>query len=354
MSEFYDWEKTCSFDADVTMVIGARGIGKTYGIRKKAIKLFLNKGYRFVEVCRYKNELSDISDGYFDKVSNEEDFKDYYFKTDSRYGYIGTKLDKNDDKEKIVWQIICYFVSLSGSQKKKKKTFYNVKYIIFDECVLDKSERYSYYLPNEFNILAKLVDTISRERPGVDSIKPRVILLGNACDIANPYMLAYGVGAEVQFGYKWYNNKSFLLHYVKDDEYAAKKLQDTVAGRMYRIVGGDVEALNKFDVGTTDFIEKKTPNAIFYFGLVYLGMRFGIWTDYDKGYYYITDKIPKGTNRPIFSLTLQDNRVNYIAARKASKVLQDFTEMHYYGMLRYENATIKLNFERVLTSLGVK
>ena len=65
MADFYDWHKTLSFDADVTMVIGPRGIGKTFGLRYQCIKDFLKDGSRFVEVCRFKAELSGVSDGYF-------------------------------------------------------------------------------------------------------------------------------------------------------------------------------------------------------------------------------------------------------------------------------------------------
>ena len=36
--EFYNWQKTLSYNADVTMVIGARGIGKTYGLRLQFIR----------------------------------------------------------------------------------------------------------------------------------------------------------------------------------------------------------------------------------------------------------------------------------------------------------------------------
>ena len=41
MADFYDWHKTLSYDADVTMVIGPRGVGKTFGLRKQCIKDFL-------------------------------------------------------------------------------------------------------------------------------------------------------------------------------------------------------------------------------------------------------------------------------------------------------------------------
>ena len=46
MADFYDWNKTLSYDADVTMVIGAKGIGKTFGLRKQCIKDFLRDGSR--------------------------------------------------------------------------------------------------------------------------------------------------------------------------------------------------------------------------------------------------------------------------------------------------------------------
>lgn len=355
MSDFYDWEKTISYDAEITMVIGARGIGKTFGIRKKAIQLYLNKGYRFVEVCRYKNELDDMTRGYFDRLSKLPEFNGYYFRSDTRYGYIGKKvLEDGDKKEKIIWELICYFIPLSGSQKMKKKTFDNVRYIIFDECVLDKSDRYHHYLPHEFNTLANVVDTVSRERADTDSIKPRIFLLGNACDISNPYMVAFNVGVDLNFGYRWYSNKKFLLHYVKDDEYSKRKSEETVAGHMYQISGDEIATGNIFNIGTNDFIQKKTPKSVFDFGIVYLGEKYGVWADYNIGLYFINRRIPNNTERPIFSLTLEDNRVNYIAARKASKVLQDFSEMHYYGILRYENAEIKNNFARVLTLLGIK
>ena len=63
MKKYYDWEKTLSYDADVTMVIGARGVGKTFGLRRQFIRDYLRHEWRFVEVTRYKNELSGVSDG---------------------------------------------------------------------------------------------------------------------------------------------------------------------------------------------------------------------------------------------------------------------------------------------------
>ena len=189
MSDFYDWDKTFTYDAEVTMVVGARGIGKTYGLRKKVLEICIEKGYRFVEVCRYKNELDGLTRGYFDRLSHDEELEDFMFKSDTRFAYVGKKvLNEGDKKEKVEWNLIGYFIPMSGSQKYKKNTYDNVRFIIVDECVLDKMDRFHHYLPNEFGILAGIVDTVSRERPGVKGVKPRIFLLGNACDITNPYM----------------------------------------------------------------------------------------------------------------------------------------------------------------------
>ena len=54
MTAFYDWERTLSYDADITMVIGARGYGKTYGLRRQFLRDYIGKGYRFVEVVQLK------------------------------------------------------------------------------------------------------------------------------------------------------------------------------------------------------------------------------------------------------------------------------------------------------------
>ena len=123
---------------------------------------------------------------------------------------------------------------------------------------------------------------------------------------------------------------------------------------MYQIAGGGVAVNNIFDIGTDDFIEKKTPKSVFKFGVICNGEMFGIWVDADEGLYFISNKIPNKSNNIIYSLTLKDNRVNYIAAKKASDILRHFVDLHYYGVIRYENSDIKLRFEKVLTLLGIK
>ncbi len=351
MPKYYDWNATLAYDADVTMVVGARGIGKTYGIRLQCIRDFIKRGWRFVEIVRYKSELSGVSAGYFNRIDTNNEFGEYLFRTEGAYGYIA---DKPEGEQKPKWKLMCYFIAMSDAQQLKKRTFDKVKRIIFDEAVLDKLDRYHHYLPHEFSTLANLVDTVSRERADTDSIAPRIYLLGNALDLMNPYFIAYGVNVPRK-GYSWHKGKTMLLHYADDKEYSKEKASQTVAGRMlYGTVDGAIANDNEFARQNKDFIYKKTKNSKFSFGVVFDGWTFGIWDDREMGYYYVTNKVPQNTRRPIFAVTVEDDRVNYVAARKAEQALKGFTEMHYLGIIRYESVAIREKFVEVLQMFGVR
>lgn len=358
MAKFYDWHKTLSYDADVTMVIGPRGIGKTFGLRKQCIKDFLKDGSRFVEIVRFKSELFSVADGYFNRLQNLKDFEGYIFKADSRYGFIAVEPEKTESGKYITkpkWELLTYFVALTDAQKLKKKTFDKVRRLIFDETILDSTDRYHNYLPNEFGVLANLVDTVSRERADTYSVRPRLYLLGNACDLSNPYFSVYGVGTDLKFGYQWYANKTFLLHYVEAGVYAEEKLTGTVAGRMMRGTSdGKIAAYNEF-VGTSkEFVKKKPPKAKFSFGIKCNGKLFGVWCDMQEGLYFVTDSVPNNSDHKVFALTVGDNKINYIAAKGANKTLSYFKEMYYLNLVRYQTVAIKRDFiEEVLRKFGI-
>lgn len=346
---FYDWEKTLSYDADVTMVVGARGIGKTYGLRKQFIRDWLKDGSRFVEATRFKNELSGVSDGYFNRVGKE--FPELAFKTDARYAYVS----KDKDKDKRIWHIIGYFVALSSEQSYKKRTFDKVRRLVLDEAVLDRTDRYHTYLPNEYQKLANMIDTVSRERADTECLRPRAYLLGNALDLANPYFAAYRIPTKMQFGYSWHKGKTCLLHYVQDAEYATEKVAGTVAGRMLAgTEAGDVAAGNLFIRDTEEFVKPKPRSAEYRFGIVLNGRRFGIWLDSNEGLYHVTEKTPNQKGKPVYSLTASDSSVNYIAARRAEPAIKTFAELWYMGLVRYETVQVKTDFKEVLALFGIR
>lgn len=355
-TQYYDWNKTLSYDADVTMVVGARGVGKTYGLRKQCIRDYLKHEWRFVEICRNKNQVSPVSAGYFDRIISNEEFPEYVFKTTPQKAYIAKRKDDEDDKKKIVWHCIGYFVALTDAQLLKRTTFTNVRRIIFDEAIMDKRDRYHRYVNNEYSVLVNIIDTVSRERADTESLAPRVYLLGNALDMFNPYFEAYGINSKPPRGYSWYKNKTMLLDYLDSKKYSQEKLTGTVAGRMIAgTVEGEIEANNEFMNSGIEFVMKKTPKAKFSFGISYDNRDYAVWIDMFEGYYFITKKFPKNTEgKPIFTITASDAKINYIMAKRADKPIQMLSDAFYMGIMRFDNMATMNGFLDLLTMFGIR
>lgn len=341
--EYYDWNKTLSYDAEVTMVITARGRGKTYGIRKQAIKEALRDHVTFVEVCRYKSELPGVMNGYFDRLITNNEFDGTYFRIKGDMAY--ASIDESN------WELIGYFVSLSDQQSLKKHTFDRVRRIIFDEVILDVNDRYHHYLPNEFDSLVNLIDTITRQRPGEET-RARLYLLGNSVDLVNPYFHGFGIDRLPPYGYTWYNNKHFLLHYEDAKKWGTARRETTLIGHMLSDREAERSLYNEF--GTTDdFIANKSSGAVYKMGVKYNGDTFAFWVDDKEQLLYVTSRIPK--NAPyVYALTLDDQTIDWTMLTRTSKRMQLIAELARVGQVRYETNIIQERFKEVLRLYGLR
>lgn len=348
ISQYYDWAKTLSFNADVSLVIASRGRGKTFGIRLTAVKDHIKNGYTFVEICRYKNEVSPVMDGYFDKLAPL--FPDYIFRTCNGKGEIAPKPKREKDKPN--WRTICYFIALSDAQNAKKRTYKDVKRLIFDEGVLDRTDRYHRYVPHEYSKLANIVDTCTRERSD-SSIHPHLYILGNACDLMNPYFQQYGIDKIPEYGYSWYRDKTVIVHYEDPAEYADAKLEGTVSGRMTKgTAEGEIAARNTFQVSDSSLIAKKPKHAEYVCGFFCDGKRFGVWTDDLEGYWYITEKLIESDAYVTYFITRADATINRFQAYRATPAIVALVEAHRLSCIKYETYSIMNNFLDMLSRFG--
>lgn len=353
--KYYDWEKTLSYNADISFVTAVRGKGKTYGIRKFFVKRFLETGEQFCEIVRYKSELSSVTRGYFEKLQANNEFPDYIFKTVGKTAFVAR--DPGEDGGKPDWQECGYFEPLSGAGTVKKTTFPNVRNIVMDEAIIDRQiSPHQRYLPNEYAILCNVVDSVTREHPeDPNYIKPRIFLLANACDLLNPYFAAFGVKSIPREGFTWFKNKTVILHYSRDKADAEEKLTKTVSGRM--IAGtqaATVAAYNAFPNDNQEFIEPKPKNAKYEFGIRFDGYNFGVWCDYDGGNYHIVRKIPKNSNRPVLALSTKDNGINYLMAKKSTPAIKMLLDLYYLNCVRYDSIHTRDKFLQIIGYLGVR
>lgn len=352
MTDYYDWNKTLSYDADVTMIVGARGLGKTYGLRVQFVKDYLKHKWRFVEVTRTKTELQAVIHDYFAKVGSE--FPAYIFKYESSRAYIA---QKPADDEKPQWDVIGYFVAMTQEQQVKKMSsaFIDVRRIVLDEAILDKHDRYHKYLPREWAKLANIVDSVSRQRG--NSLEPRIYLLGNALDLMNPYFDAAGIDDyNIKKGYSWHRGKTFLLDYVENVEYAAEKIADTVAGRMLSDTIDALEtATNEFVITRGDYVVNRKPKCARYcFGIVCDNRSYGVYECLEQGFYWVDNKLSKDEQAITYAITRADAKLNRLQARKAERPLMMLGELHYQSLLRYRTSNVQDAFLDVLARFGVR
>lgn len=358
---YYDLAPLLAYNADVNAIIYARGLGKTFSLRKHYINTYLKSGIRFLAMTRYKNELSKFSEDFFAKVQNEGYFENYHFRYDIKGAYIEKKKAKPKDGKKAdtksVYHQIGYFGALTEAQNMKKRTFVNVREFELDEAFIDFTlDKYHNYLPNELEIIANIIDSASRERADNTKLrKPRLFLMANAVDLVNPYFIHYGIKEPPPEGFSWHGNKTFLVDYMKTGEYSYNKQVGTVAGRILaNSVSGAANVLNEFYVAKNGLIKRKTANAKFDFGYIYKQQPIGVWLDLNEGYYYISRKIPNNTNRPIFSLLGEDGNINYIAADRMNKVLRGFGDLFYKGCIRFEDEALRRDFLESMKMYGVR
>jgi len=126
---YYSFSNVLSYAGVFNMIMGARGLGKTYGAKKIVIKNAINKGQQFIYLRRYKTELKGRN-SFFADIQHE--FPNEEFRVDGQYAQ--RKVGKK-------WETIGYFIPLSTAQANKSIAYPNVYTIIFDEFIIQAGKQ---------------------------------------------------------------------------------------------------------------------------------------------------------------------------------------------------------------------
>lgn len=342
ISSYYDWGRTFAYDAPMTMVVGVRDVGKTYGLRKQLVNDFLKDGARFVQLVRYKTELPIMSGEYLAKVGRE--FPGHMFKTDNRFAWCAERVP---DGEKPDWRCMGYFCALTQMQQIKNTTFVDPYRIVLDEAIIDPAlQRYASYLPREYYVLTQAVDSITREQVYEDGNavprkhQPRVYLLANGLSMANPYFHLLGIRKLPPFGKHWYmdsdGRKTVLLDYVEPRRQDKRRKSTTVAGRLSAMDPTSAGALdNEFLDASGLFVAEKPRRAKPAFAIAHQGRRYGVWEDRGEGMVYVTDGAPANID-PVYALTNKEGEFNAFLAARNEPVMRYLVEMYRYGLVRVD------------------
>lgn len=173
-----NWNYFCSLPRAFVMMVGARGVGKTYGL----LKYLIENGKPFIYLRRLQAQL-DISGSEagnpFRKINGdlERDIRPIKQKNMVEFREGG----KDGD-------IIALGAALSTVATVRGFDFSGYDYIVFDECVPMAGER---PIKNEFDAFLNFYETVNRNRE-LEGGKPVLcLMLGNANQLLNPYFTGW-------------------------------------------------------------------------------------------------------------------------------------------------------------------
>lgn len=339
-SFYWNLRATLTYNYLINIIVGNRGGGKTYGYKEWAIDDFIKNKRQFGYIRRYREDLQKSIPTFFNDIKHK--YPDYEFRVDGTKFYI--RLKPTDEKQRWTEKDIAgYGFVLSTANNLKSIAFPNISKLCFDEFILDKGNQR--YLTDEVGALLNLYETIAR--PGTDHIRVRLFLLANAITITNPYFHYWNLKMPVRQDKngKWirlYKDLGILVEDVRNEDFIDNK-KNTEFGKLVEGTRyGDFSIANKFYLDDDSFIEKKSPNARYYFTFTYMNEEFGVWVDFNEGKMWVSKDVDPSFLLN-FSLTLKDHRPNTLLINTKGKKghFKTFTDAFKSGCVYFENQNIK-------------
>lgn len=325
---FYSYNKVLSYSAMLNFIIGERGVGKSYGLKKYLLNRFKKKGRQFIYLRRYDTELKK-------SLKDNEFFKDIagdpIFKNDKFY-IRGDKFYMND-------KICGYAIPLSKASIYKSVPFPNVDIIMYDEFLIDNATYH--YLPDEPEKMLDFMETVGRLR------NIQVFLLGNSISLVNPYFDYFNISLPYGSDIKTFKNGLILINYIKNEVYREVKKESNfgklIDGTKYSSYAID----NQFLKDNNNFIKKKSPKSKFFFNLTINKHTYGVWIDYTSNDMYISKHT--NMNHPVtIAFNYEDHTENTIMLKSRSVFFQNIVNHYQNGWLYFDTLQIKSDVTRLI------
>ena len=342
-----------SYNQYLNFVIGGRGIGKTFAIKERLLKRFVEKGHQFIYLRRNKSELDRIDkDKFFTIELLKQVFEDFEIlssdasKIHTRIEFKASNMDKevntlvlSTTKVILNGQIVCYMKSLSTWVDLKGSEYDEVMSIMYDEVLIDPASK-KRYLDNEVEALLQFIFSVFRRRKGC-----HVYLLSNAGNFNNPYF------AFLKFyddnGKRFYHLKEYatLIEFPPNSAFetdedkqigffkllSKSKIYESVANNEFQI---------KSDKNITKIKGVKQRLYSFYVGGTFL-----------TGYYVDNMVyIAKGFDKNLEAFCLQTEEVEdgFIYLHKTSHLGKNLKRLYLNNMFLYEDIEAKNKFMEII------
>lgn len=319
---YWSINKLLTYNAMINIIIGERGVGKSYSTKKHVVKKAIKTGRKFIYMRRYETELdlmltNQNEEPFFKDIGKDKDFEGIEFDIQNKVAYANGKE-------------IGYFMALSRQAHYKSIPYNDADFIIFDEVFIQSNR----YLKNEVTQFLEFIETVGRLR----DIK--VFLLSNFISIANPYFMAFDLSLPYGKDVKLFKDGTIAVCYIKNEKYRAVK-RETKFGKLikntaYERYAIDNEALNDSNA----FIRKKSRGSYHMFNIVINGNSYGVWKDTNKNILVVS--LDYNKDCPILlSFDFNSHTEKTTLARTRSPYFKSLISTYSRGQLFFERLDIK-------------
>lgn len=348
-ADYYSLHKILTYNAVWNLVIGARGLGKSFDAKRHVIRDAIKNGAEFIYLRRTDVELKKGAKEKF-MADILPFFKGFDFRINGQtLEWRKTSAKKDDDTPEEEWHVGGYFIALSQAGGVKSIAYPKVRWIVFDEVFPDNLQ----FLSGEVTLFESLYDTVDR-RTG----RCRVILLSNAVSMANPYFSKFGIDITDQLNrktqFKRYCDGFWCIEMADYAGFSAKSMNSRY-GRFlqkYDKEYSDYSTKNRFLDDMASLIEPLDTSEGYGFTLdTEESGTFGIWVRIDgKVNYHISRRTRK---HPQYHYTLDYHRVSdtIVYVKRADDPIQNLLAAYRTGRVRFDSRACKADFIQVIGGL---
>lgn len=337
---FYSYAKLLSYRARYNFAVGGRGIGKTYGAKKKVVRDAIKSHIadpgmcdQFIYLRRYKDELRLARDTFFADFQHE--FPNWDFRIQGSEAQMSPVTERETKKRQ--WFTIGYFIALSVAQSYKSVAFPRVKVIIYDEFILEKSA--THYLPNEAHIFNNFFSTVDRNKD-----KTRVFFLANSVRIENPYFIEYKIDPDEanEDGFIKLYGGFVIVHFIRSEDFENEVLS-TKFGQFISQASSefaDFAIRNQFSDNHKSLIANKPPSAKYLFTIEVGTVWYSVWYDAKSNKYYFQMKRPSQDEK-LFTLAAENMKEGVTLFTFNDKPLQMLRTAFRHDRARFDKASTR-------------
>lgn len=348
-SIYYDGTKLLSLldingkKPEIYICTSNRNAGKTVFFNKYAVNRFLKKNLKFTLIYRFKYELNDVANKFFNEIQKLF-FSEYIMSSQSKLAgaYHELFLQKKSEQNN---KSCGYAIALNCAEQLKKCSHLlnDTELMIFDEFQSETEK----YTTNEINKFISVHTSIARGNGSQCKYLP-VILIGNNVSLLNPYYSSLGISTRLSKNTNFLRGNGYVLEQGFNTN-ASKLNKNSSFNQAFEFNEYINYATEKQYLNDNlTFIEQPRGKSRYLATIKYKNKYFGIFEYENIGIIYCTTKYDKSFPLKL-CLTANDISLNFVMIKNYDAFLNLMRYYFNHGCFRFQNLECK---EAIIKSLA--